>query len=120
MIDEKMRAIGPNTPGAKLDEIIAGVVPPQNVVIDMARFDAAMKRYAEAVEAFDRFAAEKPDGLGDFKELPRRLLTGLRALQEPLARNQGRDFQGSGPLVGRAVETYFSMLSASSSFLAAD
>lgn len=115
MIEEKMRAIGPNTPGAKLDEIISGVVPPQNVVIDMKKFDPALKAYFEAVEAFDRFAAEKPDGLKDFKELPRRLLNGLRALQEPLARNQGRDFGGSGPLVGRVVETYFSMLSNSSS-----
>lgn len=114
MIDEKMRAIGPNTPGAKLDEIIAGVVPPQGVVIDMARFDAVLMGYAEAVETFDRFAAQKPDGLADFKELPRRLLNGLRALQEPLARNKGRDFDGSGPLAGRVVATYFAMLSASS------
>jgi hypothetical protein len=115
MIEEKMRAIDPKTPGSKLDEIISGVVPPQGVVIDMKRFDAALQRYAEAVEVFDRFAAEKPDGLKDFKDLPRRLLNGLRALQEPLARNQGRDFDNSGPLVGRVVEAYFSMLSASSS-----
>ena len=113
MIDEKMRAIGPTTPGAKLDEIISGVVPPQGVVIDMKRFDAAMKAYVEAVETFDRFAAEKPDGLKGFKDLPRRLLNGLRALQEPLARNQGRDFGGSGPLVGQVVQTYFAMQSAS-------
>jgi hypothetical protein len=32
-------------------------------------------------------------------------------LQGPLARSQGRDFNGSGPLVGRVVQTYFSMLS---------
>ena len=44
MIEEKMRAIGPNTPGEKLDEIIAGVVPPQGVVIDMTGFDAATSR----------------------------------------------------------------------------
>ena len=73
-----------------------------------------MKAYAEAVEMFDRFAAEKPEGLKDFKELPRHLLNGLRALQEPLARSQGHDFNGSGPLVGRVVQVYFSMLSASS------
>ncbi len=114
MIDEKMKALGPNTPGDKFDEIIAGVVPPQGVVIDMKRFDPALAAYAETVEMFDRFAADKPDGLKDFKELPRRLLNGLRALQEPLARNQGRDFQGSGPLAGRVVQVYFSMLSASS------
>lgn len=114
MIDDMMKAIGPNTPGEKLDQIISGVVPPAGVVIDMQRLDPAMKAYAEAVEMFDRFAGEKPEGLKDFKELPRRLLNGLRALQEPLARNQGRDFDGSGPLVGRVVQVYFSMLSASS------
>jgi hypothetical protein len=113
-IDEMMKTIGPNTPGAKLDQIISGVVPPQGVVIDMQRFDPAMKVYADAVEMFDRFAAEKPEGLKEFKDLPRQLLSGLRALQEPLARNQGRDFDGSGPLVGRVVQIYFQMLSASS------
>lgn len=115
MIDEMMKAIGPNTPGEKLDQIISGVVPPAGVVIDMKRFDPAMKAYAEVVETFDRFAAEKPEGLKDFKDLPRHLLNALRALQEPLARNQGRDFQGSGPLAGRVVQVYFGMLSASSS-----
>ena len=113
-IDEMMKAIGPNTPGEKLDQIISGVVPPANVVIDMQRFDPAMKAYADAVEMFDRFAAEKPEGFKDFKDLPRRLLNGLRALQEPLARTQGRDFGGSGPLAGRVVQIYFEMLSSSS------
>ena len=113
-IDEMMKAIGPNTPGEKFDEIIAGVVRPAGVVIDMKRFDPAIKGYAEAVEMFDRFAAEKPEGLKDFKDLPRRLLNALRALQEPLARGQGRDFDGSGPLLGRVAQVYFSMLSASS------
>jgi hypothetical protein len=113
-IEEKMRAIGPNTPGSQLDELISGVERPKGVVIDIKPFDAALKGYADAVETFDRFATEKPEGFKDFKDLPRRLLAGLRALQEPLARNQGRDFEGSGQLVGRVVETYFSMLSASS------
>ena len=113
-LEAKMRAIGPNTPGEKLDEIISGVVQPKGVVIDMKQFDPALKKYAEAVEMFDCFAAEKPEGLKDFKDLPRQLLNGLRALQEPLARSQGRDFAGSGPLVGRVVQVYFDMLSASS------
>ena len=113
-LEEKIKALGPNTPGGKFDEIIAGVVKPADVVIDMKRFDAAIKGYTQAVELFDRFAADKPEGLKDLKDLPRRLLNGLRALQEPLARNQGRDFEGSGPLVGRVVQVYFEMLSASS------
>lgn len=114
-LDEKIKALGPNTPGEKFDEIISGVAKPTGVLIDVKAFDVAIKKYAEAVETFDRFAAEKPDGLKDLKGLPRQLLNGLRALQEPLARSQGRDFEGSGPVVGRIVQTYFSMISASSS-----
>ena len=114
-LDEKLKALGPNTPGEKFDEIISGVTRPTGVLIDVKAFDVAIKKYAEAVETFDRFAAEKPDGLKDFKGLPRQLLDGLRALQEPLARSQGRDFANSGPLVSRVVQTYFSMISASSS-----
>ena len=113
-IDDMMKSLGPKTPGAKFDEIISGVVPPKGVVIDIKRFDASIEGYAEAVEMFDRFAAEKPEGLKEFKDLPQRLLNALRALQEPLARSQGHDFSGSGPLVGRVVQIYFNMLSASS------
>jgi hypothetical protein len=114
MLEEQMRALGPNTPGSKFDEIISGVVRPKGVVIDMARFDPALKRYAEAVETFDRFAADKPDGLERFKNAPRQLLASLRALQQPLTRSQGRDFDGADALVGRTVNDYFQMLSASS------
>ena len=113
-IDEMMKSLGPKTPGAKFDEIISGVVPPKGVMIDIKKFDPAMKGYAEAVDMFDRFATEKPEGLKDFKDLPRHLLNALRALQEPLARSQGHDFNGSGPLAGRVVQVYFQMLSASS------
>jgi hypothetical protein len=113
-LEEQMRALGPNTPGAKFDELIAGVVRPTGVVIDMKRFDPALKVYAEAVDAFDRFAAEKPDGLGRVKGAPRQLLDSLRALQAPLTRSQGRDFDGSDALVGRTVNAYFELLSASS------
>lgn len=114
VLEEQMRALGPKTPGAKFDEIISGVVRPTGVVIDMQRFDPALKAYADAVETFDRFAADKPDGLGRFKSAPRQLLNGLRALQEPLTRSQGRDFDGADALVGRTVNAYFEMLSASS------
>lgn len=113
-LEEKIKALGPNTPGEKFDEIIAGVVRPTGVLIDMKRFDVAMKAYAEAVELFDRFAAENPDGLKAFKVQTRQLLNALRALQEPLTKSRGHDFDGSGPLVGQVVQVYFSMLSTSS------
>jgi hypothetical protein len=115
--EERLKAIGPDTRGEKLDELIAGVERPKGVVIDVARFAAATKRYAEAVAIFERFAAEQPDALKDFrrhKHLPRQLLEGLRALQAALVQSQGRDFDGSGPLVNRLIQSYFSLQNAAS------
>lgn len=114
-IEERIKALGPNTPGEKFDEIISGVTRPTGILIDVKAFDAGIKRYAEAVEVYDRFAAEKPDGLKDFKDLPRQLLSSLQALQEPLNRSGGRDFDGADPLVGRVAQIYFAMISASGS-----
>jgi hypothetical protein len=69
--------------------LIAGVTRPAGTMIDMKRFDEALKEHGEAVDGFDRrFAAANPEGLEDFKDLPRRLLGGLRARHEPLARNK--------------------------------
>ena len=110
-IDEKIMAIGPNTSGAKLDEIIAGVKPPAAAAVNIGLFDKALKEYAAAVEMFDRFAQANPDKLEDFKPLPRRLLDGLRALREPLVRSQDRDAGGAG----RLTDVYFEMVSNSSS-----
>lgn len=110
-IDRKIMAIGPNTPGEKLDEIIAGVTLPATAPVDIDRFDKALTEYAAAVDTFDRFAETKPDELEDFKVLPRRLLDGLRALREPLARSRGRQANG----LGRVTDVYFSMVSNSSS-----
>ncbi len=110
MLDEMMSNLGPDTPGETFDQIIAGVVPPKGVIIDMARFDAALKDYADAVETFDRFAAEKPEDLEDLKDKPRELLAALRQLQQPLQQNKGHDFEGSGPLVGQVVNTYFDLM----------
>jgi hypothetical protein len=115
--EEQLKAIGPDTPGEKLDELIAGVERPKSVVIDVTRFEAATKGYAAAVDAFDRFAAEKPDDLKDFrrhKALPRRLLEGLRALHAALVRSEGRDFDGSGPLVNQVIQDYFALQNAAS------
>ena len=115
--EERLKAIGPDTLGEKLDELIAGVERPKGVVIDVGRLEAAMKRYAEAVAIFDRFAAEQPDALRNFsrhQHLPSRLLEALRALQAALVQSQGRDFDGSGPLVNRAVQLYFELQNAAS------
>jgi hypothetical protein len=116
--DKRLQAIGPDTPGEKLDELISGVERPKGVVIDVTLVEAATRKYAEAVDIFDRFAGEKPDDLKDFKRhkaLPRQLLEGLRALQTALVKSQGRDFDGAGQLVNRVVQTYFALQNASSS-----
>lgn len=110
MLDEMMSNLGPDTPGETFDQIIAGVVPPKGVIIDMAQFDAALNDYADAVAAFDRFAAEKPDDVGDLRPKPGELLAALRQLQLPLQQNKGHDFEGSGPLVGQVVNTYFDLM----------
>ncbi|WP_439541425.1 DUF3829 domain-containing protein [Hyphomicrobium sp.] len=109
-LDEMMQSLGPNSSGEEFDQIIAGVVPPQGVVIDMTRFDPAMDNFAEAVETFDQFAAQKPEELEDLKDKPQALLAALRELQKPLQQNQGKDFEGSGPLVNQVVQAYFDML----------
>jgi hypothetical protein len=118
MLDEMMTSLGPNTPGETFDQLISGVVPPKNVVIDMTRFDPAMTGYADAVATFDKFAAEKHEDvedLVDFNGKPQALLAALRELQNPLQQNQGKDFEGSGPLVNQVVQAYFDMLNDGSS-----
>ena len=75
-------ALGPDTPGEKFDEIIAGVAPTQN----MYRCGAVRRGievYAGAVDGFDRFAGVEPEGFEEFKALPRQMLDLLRAFQEP-------------------------------------
>lgn len=111
-LDEMINALGPDTPGETFDQIIAGVVPPKNAVIDVKRFGEALNNYAETVDEFDRFAAGKPEGLAEFTTLPRRMLDLLRAFHGPLTQSQGREFDGAGQMVGQIVEVYFSMLNA--------
>lgn len=114
-LDAMIKGLGPNSPGEAFDAIIAGVVPPQNAVIDVKRFGEALEKYAEAVDAFDRFAGEKPEGFEEVKPLPRQMLDLLRAFHGPLAQSQGREFDGGGQMVNQIVEVYFSMLNAGSS-----
>jgi G:T/U-mismatch repair DNA glycosylase len=113
-LDDMIKSLGPNTPAAKFEEIMSGVQRPTDIQIDMKRFAAALKAYAEAVDVFDRFAAEKPDGMRKFKDQPRRLLNALRRLEGPLIQSKGRDFENSDPIVGGVVQTYFDMISTSS------
>lgn len=106
-LDEMMRNLGPDFSG--FDQIMAGVLPPQNVVIDVTRFGEALEKYAEAVDVFERFAGEKPEGFEAFKAYPRHVLFLLRAFHEPLIQSEGREFEGGGQMVGQISQAHTSM-----------
>lgn len=108
-LDQMMREIGPNTSGEKFEEIMAGVVAPKNVVIDVKRYGEEVENYATAVGELERYSGEKPEDFDAFKKLPRRLLDALRVYQGPLVNSGGRQFKGDAQMSGRIVEAYFAM-----------
>ena len=109
-LDARLMEIGPDTPGEKFEEIMAGVVPPENTSIDVKRFNEALDRYAEAVAALDAFSGDKPEDVNAFKPKPQQMLQMLRAFKEPLNKSEGREFDGGGQMVGQMVQAYFSMM----------
>lgn len=114
MFDAQFQALGPDTPGDKFDELISGVVKPENISIDVKRFGDATESYAAAVEAFDRYSGEKPEDFDELKPLPRQLLDMLRLFQKPLIASGGRDFENGGQMAGALVQAYFDMSNAAS------
>ncbi|MEQ1716504.1 MAG: DUF3829 domain-containing protein [Hyphomicrobium sp.] len=108
-LDEAMAALGPQSTGEEFDQVIAGVEPAKNVIIDVQRYNEALEKYAAAVGEFDRFSGEKPDDFDEFKPLPRQLLGVLRAFQAPLKKSQGRDFKGGPQMAGQIAQVYFEM-----------
>lgn len=112
VLDQMIKDIGPETSGEKFEQIMSGVEPPKNTVIDVERFRAALTSYAAAVDTFDSYKGEKPDDFDDLKPLPRKLLDQLRAFEGPLAKSQGREFEGGGAMVGQIVQGYFDMFNA--------
>ncbi|MEQ1651090.1 MAG: DUF3829 domain-containing protein [Hyphomicrobium sp.] len=107
--DRMMQEIGPNTSGEKFEEIMAGVVAPKHVVIDVKRYGEEVENYAKAVGELESYSGEKPEDFDDFKKLPRQLLDKLRAYQGPLIKSSGRPFKGDGQMSGQIVEAYFAM-----------
>lgn len=114
-LDEMIKGLGPHSSGAEFDQIIAGVVPPKDAVIDVKRYGEALEKYAEAVDVFDAFSGEKPEGFDEFKPLPRRMLTLLREFQGPLAQSNGREFEGGGQMVAQITDVYFQMFNTGNS-----
>jgi len=111
-LDAKIRALGPQSPGAAFDEIIAGVAPPRNAVIDVKRFGAALEKYAEAVDLFESHTGEKPKQFAAFSRFPRQLLTMLRAFHAPLIKSNGREFEDGGPMVAQIANVHIAMFNA--------
>jgi hypothetical protein len=112
-MERMMAELGPDTPGEKFDQIIAGVKPALDAKIDAAKFNAALESYQKAVSDFDNFSGEKPEDFDKFKPLPGEMLAFLRAFQEPLEKSGGKEFEGAGPIVGRITEQYYAMLNES-------
>jgi Protein of unknown function (DUF3829) len=108
-LDQMMQDLGPDTPGKKFEEIMAGVVAPKNVVIDVKRYGEELENYAKAVGEFESYSGEQPEDFDEFKDLPRQLLDKLRAFQGPLIKSGGHQFDGDGQMSGQIVQTYFEM-----------
>lgn len=58
-------------------------------VVDLARFDQALQRYATAVKDFDAYAAANPNSFHVFESSPRSLLGKLRELRQKVGRTKG-------------------------------
>lgn len=58
-------------------------------VVDLARFDQALERYAAAVKEFDAYAAAHPSSFFVFESSPRNLLGKLREFRQKVARTKG-------------------------------
>ncbi len=108
-LDAMIGDLGPESSGEQFDQVIAGVVPPKNTVIDVKRFREALGVYTKAVDEFDGFKGEKPDDFDEFKGFPRQLLDMLRAFETPLKKSEGRQFDGDGQMFGQIVQRYFEM-----------
>jgi hypothetical protein len=111
-LDAKIEALGPQSSGAEFEAVMAGVVPPTPMVIDVERYGEALEVYAEAVGTFDGFTGEKPEDFDEFKPLPRQLLDALRAFHAPLMENKGREFDGGAQMMNQIVQVYFAMFNA--------
>lgn len=114
-LEEMMKGLGPNTPGATFDAIIAGQTASGSTAVDMKTYAAALNEFEQAVTLFDAFAKEKPDGLDAFKSRPRALLERLQALRAPLARDKGRPSPDASGSLAQAANIYFAMINESSS-----
>ena len=115
MLDGMINSLGPDTPGEKFDEIIAGVATAQILLSMCSDLARELENYAGAVDAFDRFAGVKPEGFEEFEALPRQMLDLLRTFPGPLIQSGGREFDGGAQMAGQIAEIYFSMLNAGSS-----
>ncbi len=70
-VEQLMSELGPNTPGDKFDQLIAGVKP-SDQTIDVERFSAELAAYSKAVDAFEADTGPKPKDFDRFKPMPAR------------------------------------------------
>ncbi len=113
-IDQMMAEIGPDTPGEKFEQLMAGVKP-SNASIDVARFGAALDAYAKAVAGFEGYKGETPKDFDRFKPMPGEMRIVLEEFQQPLVKSGGREFDGAGQMVMRLTQRYYDMMNESQS-----
>ncbi len=114
-MEAQMRALGPDTPGEVFDQLMSGVKPAPDAQVDMTRFAPALAAYGKAVAAIEGFTGAKTGELPEFIGTARRLLDGLQALEEPLSKSNGHEFEGASALLGPAITAYFELISSGSS-----
>ena len=113
-MDAMMQSLGPDTSGEVFDRLIAGVEKPKGLTVDLARLDAGIKGYAEAVDLFDAFAKGASEEIADFKTMPRAWLDALKGLRAQLAPSGGQDVAGAKQWIGQVTNGYIQMLNESS------
>jgi hypothetical protein len=113
-MDQMMAEIGPDTPGEKFEQLMAGVKP-SNATIDVARFGAALDAYGKAVDGFEGFSGETPKDFAKFKPMPGEMRIVLQEFQKPLVKSGGREFDGAGQMVMRLTQRYYDMMNESQS-----
>lgn len=93
---------------------VVDVLPSEKTpVVDLAKFDATVGSYAEAVKGMDEYGAANPSSFSAFEGLPRSFLGKLREMRDKLARSRGDARGGAGRDLTWVVNDYNMMVSMS-------
>lgn len=86
-----------------------------NPIVDMNKFNAAVKELSSAVREMDDYVVDHPDALKTFQSFPSGVLSNLREIQTTLTKNKGDARKGNvSRIMQRLVQKYNMMISMSS------